>query len=387
VLRGVFFEKIYDHTPFGISRFISPLFDRGSEHSVRVTSLGVWEPHFEPLLMDVLATEFERLGKIATLDDFDAQLPDDESRPITWDKPIMRTWGMLLSGRRERATAYLDDFERRNPDNPAWTPWYPKLREFIARDVDGLCTHFRAEEAEAVKRRKLERIWEPSPFPIELPAAERKNRSDEPAFGPEPWIPRPSWLLGQPPERPGDVCFARDWRWRKGNPELIVPLTREHAEERHRSREGYALAARLADGLLVLLKWDGTDRNHPHRLERPDQPPYVSWLFLHILSPRFAVHVHVLLGNDFDGIKALKSVGIRNRSSGKSAWDWTLYLDEREKEGNEVIHKCKKVVDKRRVTGAEIEQLMFKLPSFGEFDDLVHMVLNVLRSKGYGEFA
>jgi hypothetical protein len=141
----------------------------------------------------------------------------------------------------------------------------------------------------------------------------------------------------------------------------------------------------LADGLLVLLKWDGMDRNHPRRLERPDRPPYVSWFFLHIFSPRFVAHVHVLIGDDFEEMQVLKSVDVTERSSGRSVWHWVLYLDEGGQEGNEVIYKCQKVVHKRRASGAEIERLMLKPPSFGEFSGLVRMVLDVLRSKGYGE--
>jgi hypothetical protein len=402
VLRGVGFGKIHAHTSFDLWQFVCPLFS-GDEHSTRIASLRIWEPHFEPLLMDVLATEiFEEVSKFASIDDYAARLPNTLLKPTN---PISRAWAMLLSGQRERAVAHVDDFERQRPNTPQWKPLCQELREFAARDVDDLCAHLHAKEAAMVKAMKLERIWEPSPFPIELPAAERKNRSDEPAFATVPWIARPPWLIGQLPERPGEVCFFKDWRLRERTPVLVAPLGRDQAEERHRNCEGYVLAARLADGLLVLLDWDGTDRNHPYRIERPNFTPYVGHIILRLIGSQFMAQVYVGLSNDFEERRRLNSVGVIKRQTGASVWNWAFYPREDRpyvslprsratpseprrptmREAREVIYEYGNVAHEREVTSGEIEQLMFKPPSFGEFEELVQKVLNLLRSKGYGD--
>ena len=73
IVRGALFEKIDQHWPSRIWRFMYPLFDP-REHTIRRASLCVWEPHFEPLLMDVLANEiFESVGQITSIDDFMAE--------------------------------------------------------------------------------------------------------------------------------------------------------------------------------------------------------------------------------------------------------------------------------------------------------------------------
>ena len=104
-------------------------------------------------------------------------------------------------------------------------------------NVSALCERLRAQEADTAKAMKLKDIWEPSPFPVELPAAERA-RVAEPGFPTLPWVAGPSSpLLMMPPERPGEVRFAKRLAWHDDDPVLIAPLTVAEAEERHRGSE------------------------------------------------------------------------------------------------------------------------------------------------------
>jgi len=379
IVRGVLFERMSDDYPSRFWRFMCPLF-RASEHKIRRASLCVWQPHFEPLLMDVLANEiFDSVGQIASIDDFVADCSE-----LHWGK-ITRALGLILSGQRESAAKYVDNLESRDPNNPHFKPCYAKLRDYNARDVEDLCTEFRAIEQRAVKVDKLEHIWEPSPFPIELPVAERRERSDEPTFVPHPWRPRPDWLLGDVPSQPGEVRFAKDWRERGDKQVLIVPISREQAEERHRNVEGYVLAARLTNGLLFLLRWSGQDRNHPDRLAHPDRDPatYASHDFFELYGRHFAARTFVFPSNEVGGTRLLKHVSVELHPSRETVWSWLLYpdtLSERvsDDRGNRTDHR-------KSVTDQEIEQLKFATPQFGEFEIPVQLMLTQLRAKGYGE--
>ena len=379
IVRGALFEKMSADYPSRFWRFMCPLF-RASEHKIQRASLCVWEPHFEPLLMDVLANEiFDSVGQITSIDDFVADCSE-----LHWGK-ITRALGLILSGQRESAARYVENLESRNPNNPHFKPWYAKLRDYNARDVEDLCTEFRAIEERAVKTNKLEHIWEPSPFPIELPAAERRERSDEPTFVPHPWLPRPDWLLGDVPNQPGEVRFAKDWRERGDKQVLIVPISREQAEERHRNVEGYVLAARLTNGLLFLLRWGGEDRNHPDRLAHPDRDParYMSQLFFELYGRHFFARTFLLAAEVLGGMPLLNSVDVARAPSRETVWSWTLHPDVLRENvsdyrGNPTEHR-------KSVTDQEIEQLKFATPQFGEFEIPVQLMLKQLRAKGYGE--
>ena len=379
IVRGAAFEKIRSGRSFRLYRFTCPLFD--PREITRVTAiLRVWEPHFEPLLMDVLANDiFDSAGSMTSIDEFAAGLPglhrDKETLPLAF----------LLSGHRERAVAYMDNIESRNPTNPQLKPWYAKLRAFIARDVEDLCVHFRAKEAEAAKSLKLDRFWEPSPFPVELPAAERKARSDEPVFVPRPWIARPDWLLGDVPEQPGEVRFAKDWDLRGDKQVLIVPLSREQAEERHRNVEGYVLAARLTNGLLVLFRWDGEDRNHPDRLKPNDRDPanYAMRHIFELYGRHCSCRTSLFRSEMVSGTVLLDGVSVMRHQDETWGWYWSLRADE----AKELIIDSRgdNARRSRIVTEEEIEQLKFAAPKFGEFETLAQLVLKQLRTKGFGE--
>ena len=279
----------------------------------------------------------------------------------------------------------MDNIESRDPNNSVLKPWYAKLRDYNARDVEDLCTEFRAIEERGVKAQKLEHIWEPSPFPIELPAAERSGRSDEPTFVPHPWLPRPDWLLGDVPNQPGEVRFAKDWRERGDKQILIVPISREQAEERHRNVEGYVLAARLTNGLLFLLKWRGEDRNHPDRLAHPDRDHSMdtTHLVFELYGRHLAARTFLLGTEGRGGTLLLKHVHVSRHPGRKMVWAWGVYPDTLNEHVSD--YRGKHADHTRSVTDQEIEQLKFATPQFGEFEIPVQLMLKQLRAKGYGE--
>lgn len=380
VLRGVFLDRrgkdsILTFTcmnllcqPFGIT---------GYGPDAWASTLDVWQPHFEPLLLDTLAEEiFEQVGKITSLDDYAAQLPDRDWFP----KP--RATAFLLSGPRERAAAYVQYIESRSPDDLQWQPWYEAQRNLLNEDIGDVCARYHAREAQTVRELKLESIWEPSPFPIEVPAARRKQRSDEPLFIPKPWPARPQWMLGNLPEQAGDVRFAKDLLDRDGRSLLVAPLTREQAAARHREVEGYVLAARLSGELLLLLRWPGLDRHDPQRVGYPIAKYSISPdLVLH--GTNFLVRAS-FIGYAIEGMLLLYSVYVDRRGTGRQIWGWSF--DRRQLE--EVIRDERgdnQQISYRPLTDDEIDELTLPLPDFCEFGTLVEIVLNKLRSAGYGE--
>ena len=137
-------------------------------------------------------------------------------------------------------------------------------RIYLNRDMDAIYATFHTYEAASAKKLKLGDIWEPTPFAGEVPEAQRKTRCAEPFFTTSPWIARPPGLVQEVPEHPGEIRFADDTVWRKGRVVMLVALTREEAEERHRTRQDYSLATRLPAGqLLVLHHYTGRSPHDP----------------------------------------------------------------------------------------------------------------------------
>jgi len=210
-LRGAFLDRTSDKYKFQILPYLKPLWSPSWRLDIldSIYGRGVWQPHFEPLLIDTLQHDiFTPLGKITTHDDLAGALPDELEFFTT------RVCALVLIGERERAEDCVRDLEnseyaRRCRDR------ITSARDLLARDIKEVCAEFHEREAKAVKAMKLQSIWEPSPFPVELPAAQRNSRTAEPLFVPEPWLPRPPGLWLDVPEVPGEVRFAKTWRHRR----------------------------------------------------------------------------------------------------------------------------------------------------------------------------
>lgn len=394
ILRGVFFDRTSDKYSFQIRPRLTLLagayfngfdFVRGA--------CQVWQPHFEPLLMDLLQQEiFAPFGTITTheeLEEFAAGWPDDGHNES------LRVMALILAGARERAESYVRQVESsKDPDNTHWRNWARSQRDLLGRDIQDVCRECHAAEAKAVKELKLERIWEPSPFPVEVSAAERDRRTAEPLFVTKPWVAPPPDLLSDLPRVAGEVQFAKNWMLRgidrtlrgRNDPVLVAALTRQQAEERYRIREDYVAAARLAGGSLLLIRWNGTDRLDPSRADHPNPAPgaYASGFYLWWYGSGLVAKVMSFLDRD-DGMIEPAWIDIDERATWERVWYCHLYWDKSEL--TVVDHRGGKTSDTRILPRDEMAKYRFSRPAFGEFDGIVRTIQTLLRDSGYGEFA
>src|SRR5207253_3179858 len=110
---------------------------------------------------------------------------------------------------------------------------------------------------------------------------------------------------------------------RKGDLILVVPLSRDDAEERHRNVEDYLLAAHLSDGRLLLLEWNGLDHDNPDRKGYPIHG-YPRYPQLNLYGSHF--RAEVMTGPDtVDNDRlSLRIVQIYERASWKMIWQWSF---------------------------------------------------------------
>src|SRR5262249_138141 len=260
ILRGALLGRTSDKYSFRIWRFFAPLYGSGGGTVGCGDYLfGLWdvrEPHFAPHLLHVLAEDvFDPVGRITTLGELAAELalPQDLDDPAA--SSVVRA--LVLSGERARAEQYVRDALEREPER--MNHWAKEQREFLARDIRQVCAALHAREAKAAEEYKLGEIWEPTPFPVELPAAERASRPADPLFVPDPWVSRPPWLLQEVPQQAGEVRFAKKWIAVGGDRKrrirrqfLLVALSREEAESRHRKDGPYVFVARPRAGIRAV---------------------------------------------------------------------------------------------------------------------------------------
>lgn len=381
IMRGVLLDRTSNRYRFNVWPYLLPICMAGAGNGFGYcASIGhitdIWQPHFEPLLLDTLAMDvFEPLGKIETFEDFaTTSLIDSAGFCVT------RLTALVLAGERDRAEAYIQDLEtRKDPNNSYSQKWLQDRREFLARDIHEICKQYHGWEADAAKAVKLERVWEPSPFPVEVPAAARRSRTAEPPFIPQPWPPRPSWLFGGLPDEAGDVRFAKEARYRDGRLVLVVPLSREQAEERHDNVDDYVLSARLPNRLLLLLAWEWSifDKS-PHvgrtRRKLPANP------FLSIGGDDLVVRAS-FSGYSVEGMLLIHSLNVSESPVERSIWGWEFFFHnsvERVRDGRGRSERT----DERRLTESEIGDLTVPVPAFGDFGPLVDIVLAKLRDSG-----
>jgi hypothetical protein len=375
LLRGAYFES-HGRGQFRIWSHVNPLYAPSATtygNYWHVAGCHTWEPHFEPLLVDALAEDvFTKVGRILTLNDFAAQsfdlTPFLGAQIVSW----------VLAGERDLAAAFVGQIENDESINVPAKELVKRTWGSVSGDIERICADRHTREAAAVKDLQLEHIWEPSPFPVELPAAERERRTAEPLFVPTPWISRPEWLLQHPPDHPGDVRFARERLFRDGRMLMVAVLSRAEAENRHRNAEPYVLAERLPDGFGLWLLWHGFDRDHPLYVN------YRHDFRMALVGASLYAEARFRRSNRREGMLELNAVEIFESTSRASVWSW--WADS---------HKsCEQVRDYRpggrrfpwkELSDAEIAQLTCPWPEFGEYEPLVPLARNVLQSRGYGE--
>ena len=395
LLRGVFFERTSHPSRFYLRRTIKPLYVSSTSwlgFGKRFGALEwcVYEPYFQALLEAELAQDgFERVGKVTTLNEFGAYL--EPTLPYGGDEEYVVT--ALLCGERERAAEHLEHLKSYRE---AADPYYLAMRELLdsfSRDAGTFCAQRHAEEATSVKELKLEAIWEPSPFPIELPAAERRQ-SAEALFSTTPWIAeRPSPLMSLPAAS-GEVRFAIDVGRREGRLILIAPLTRQEAEERHQRSETYVLAARLGSGLDFVLKRklcvDPTDpwmRSEVNRLSEDQLRRIKLWIALQS-GPLLAETSAYPPPDGRVGVFKPLSVSVMDWTT-ISQWSRSVVLPgDRQFPGEGAAVKSTPASEQYGdfvPTAAQYDLVSFPPPAFGEYADLAEYLQTMLRLTGYGE--
>ncbi len=266
-LRGALFAPTGDAFELSVvayaTRLYLPLDD--SDGGLHGRSMHVWQPYFEPWLFNVLRHDvFEILAEINGVID----LADYGVRTYRERKSGHMTHCVLeylLAGERDRAEALVLEFER------TWQPWWAeRYRALFERDIEALCQECHRNEAEAAQALKLGDMWEPAPFPVEVPEARRRQSTDEAPFAATPWLARAEDVVRSPPDAPGEVAFACKYTWRHGEPILVGPLTRDEAQVKYDNDENHCLFTRMPGGeLLMLSRYHGWAPEDPRRGLRP----------------------------------------------------------------------------------------------------------------------
>ncbi len=391
LLRGAFFDRTSDKYRFQVLRCVKPLFsvqdsfDLGFCNDIHDLAWTVWEPHFEALLFDALAEDvFQHVGKVTSLADFGGDLGIGELDYR--DSFIVRVTALVLAGQRERAAELIEMELARTESNGDGRGHYVagRQRALLERNVELLRAVFHSKERRAAEVLKLGDAWEPAPFPAEVPEAERARRCNDPLFHTTPWIPRPPRLVEAPPDLVGEVRFAHGVLWRGHGVIMFVALTREQAEEKHRTRQHYALAARLPDGHLLVVRhstgWS------PHSPDQPKNPDYVPTRSFHVEvhgARSRLLHAYFSECVDEPGVMRMLGVDIYEPVDGCNKWNaW-----------NEIKGRTKIIYDhrdnprgyeERPMSASDVALCSFADRSFGDFNDLWHRVKTYLQNEGFG---
>ena len=388
IVRGAFFQRTSDKYEFQVVRYIRPLFELGESaffHAeIDFGLCPVWDPDFLALLFDALDEDiFSDVAKIGKLDDFDRDLGNGHQGFIARFEATVAA--LLLAGNRQRAREVIERRDAQTRDDGYWQHLVNNQRALLDRDTASLCAEFRSRESKVANFLQLGHAWEPSPFPIEVPEAERAQRCDEPPFPSRPWIAPPPRLVNETPMQPGEVRFAGKGLRRKGGVTLAVALTREEAEDRHRTRQDYVLAMRLPDNnLLVVHHWT---RWSPHDPEQPRNPHYIP-------RRRFLLEIYGTRGRlmqagfgklvDRDDFLEMGSLTIFKPVDQGTIWYASNDIDERIKS----IYDYRAPPyerEKRQMTDADLSLCAFPEPGFGGLNELWQRAHEYLQREGFGK--
>jgi hypothetical protein len=387
IVRGVFFDRTSDKYQFRLRLIVRLLVEPGDNvflgGEIDTDQCRVWEPEFLALLFHVLEQDvFSELANVRSLADVDRDLGLGREQKIAGFGTTVRA--LILAGRRERASELMDRFEAQPGNKESQQTWARHQRAFLDRDAASLGIEARSWEAKVAKVYRLGAVWEPSPFPIEVPQAEREHRCDDPPFPARPWIAPPPGLVNAPPTQPGEVRFASKSLRRRSGLVLVVALTREEAAERHRTRQDYVLAGRLPDNNLLVVRhrtwWS------PHDPEQPRNPHYIP-------SRRFLLEVYGTRGRwlqagfskplDRDDVLEMGSLTIFEPVDQGTIWYASNDIDERIKS----IHDYRAPPyerEKRQMTDADLSLCVFPEPGFGGLNELWQRAHEYLQREGSG---
>jgi hypothetical protein len=379
IVRGVLFDRTSDKYRFRVVRYIRPLFELGESFffhaQIDFGLCRVWDPDFLALLFDALDEDiFSEVAKIGKLDDFDGDLGNDHQGFIARFEATVAA--LLLAGNRQRAREVIERRDAETRGDGYWQHLVNNQRALLDWDIASLCAEFRSRESKVANFLQLGNAWEPSPFPIEMPEAERAQKCDEPPFPARPWIVPSPGLVNAPPTQPGEVRFASKLLRRHGGLVLFVALTRAEAEERHRTRQDYVLATRRSDeSLLVVRHHTGWSPHDPERSRYSYRNFHVE---LHGSEGRF---LHASIDEEVQRPRVLRmwSINIYHRFGYRNVWQ--THNDTRAR--TITIHDNRKdSYTKRPMTDAEFDLCEFAEPEFEDFNELWRRVETFLQMEG-----
>lgn len=379
-LRGAVLDRTSNKYRFSVYRYLLPLYAEFS-HLGFSKELGdpdflVWQPHFEPLLIERLKDEvFEQLGRVTTLTEF---TDFTMTNRIIGGPSVLpsRITNLVLAGERDLAAEILRQVESDDGYDDDDKKQLRERWDLLSGDIETVCAEFHAKEATLIKTMQLEHIWEPSPFPVEVPAARRKAETSEIPFSVEPWIERPPTLLQELPEKPGEIMFARDTLQRNDRVMLLAPITRAEAEERHRSLESYVFATRLDDDVsLVLKRRTDRDRNDPDP-STYQNGPHIDFV-VELWGPSFVADAGASQDYDNKILLHFKFIRINRRHPHQEIWR-CLYIHDDERT---IIDSrgAEEAWSEEPITSADRELLTCPTPGFGEYTELVAHVRSLLK--------
>ena len=183
LLRGALIDRMSDKRQIRLWWFVKPLCQGPGIGHGNYFYDGAWridEPHFSEFLFDTLRSEiFMRAKQVCTLDDFIAELESLRlAKPMIGANIMTKIDALLMNGNIDHATMLLETF---NSPHETHVNWKADRLAAISRGPDEVYSLFRALEAEGVKSQKLQKIWEPTPFPGELRDREH-GRADLPSL-------------------------------------------------------------------------------------------------------------------------------------------------------------------------------------------------------------
>jgi hypothetical protein len=381
IVRGVFFDRTSDKYLFKLHVILGMLVESGDGEFLRgeidIDRCRVWDPEFPALLFHVLDQDvFSKLATLRRLADVDRDVGHvDEWRIADFTATVE---ALILAGRRERASELIDSFEAQPGNKERSQTWLRNQRTFLEQDAASLGAAFRLQEEKVAKIHLLGDAWEPSSFPIEVPETERAQKCDEPPFPARPWIAPPPGLVNAPPTQPGEVGYASKLLRRRSGLVLIVALTRDEAEERHRTRQDYVLAMRRPDeSLLVVRHLTGWSPHDPERMRNS----YRSFLVeLHGSAGRL---LQVSIDEEIGRPRVLRmwSMSVYRMPGHHNIWQ--AHNDTRAR--TITIHDHRQVshgYTEEPMTDAEFELCEFAEPGFEDFSELWRRVETFLLMKG-----
>jgi hypothetical protein len=394
LIRGADFRWHGSETRCSVCPYIRPLYQPGEVFLENaVVSISVDDPDSPAMLFDRLAVEiFEPLGQIAALEDFiastwgkrlwsDLLLPSitlsrgiDEANALA--SRISASEEISLAKAKERLAAT----DRKDKMAMSFRRVELKFAEedlaaakrnqaLLAKGDAAVFAHYHDWEGKVARGYKIEEAWEPSPFPAELPAAQRVKAAD-PTFPPSPWLHFPDTWRKAPPETPGEVRFARGFWDRQGQVALLHPITREQAEAHHRNFEGYTLTARLPERQLLILSFTASPE-----VRRPS--PTVKYrLRIYNVRNRYMI---AEFEDDWDdpGILKMCRLDLQNAAD----WQSSLNFEENTKSiWTAGSYYC------RVMTDADRSAYAFPIPGFEDYETLWQRISTYLSSEGFGTF-